>query len=343
MTRSRNSFYTVSLVILLATITLFSANSEASEAPKQSFPQLCVLWFQRIARGARPPKTAIPPDVLPQKVIASTVMQAQDLRQQPIAVLSPPVQAPSISRSVRRLEKEKGRKMAALDELVVRRLITKDQADDILSSGDIEKLSSLNLKGRITDAELAKLQSLFSKAEMGDVPRKNPINSSAQSSVPRARPSAESPASLEKYGANQSATQKVSIDSLLHDPATLRGGVMIELPSASMAFSGKPLRMTFDDRALDEISAAERSVVQKFVSSIRVGVSGEALDKSKIRILSALKTGSRGRPFEIRIVQRGHPRILGCFKDGLYTVLRYDSHAPEQIDAFKLKYSGLCD
>lgn len=140
------------------------------------------------------------------------------------------------------------------------------------------------------------------------------------------------------------ATQKeapasaLRVEDILENPKALRSGQAVPLnPGAK-----NPVAIKFDTEAIDDLSKAEKNIVQKFVNSLRVGVAGDSIDPTKIKYLSGLDHGSKGKVFEVRIINRGHQRLLGCYQNGLFTVLKYDPHAPETVQGFNLRYKDLC-
>lgn len=133
-------------------------------------------------------------------------------------------------------------------------------------------------------------------------------------------------------------TSAVRVEDILENPKALRTGQVVPLnPGAK-----NPVAIKFEAEAIDDLSKAEKNIVQKFVNSLRVGVAGDSIDPTKIKYLSGLDHGSKGKVFEVRIINRGHQRLLGCYQNGLFTVYKYDPHAPETVQGFNLRYKDLC-
>jgi hypothetical protein len=104
----------------------------------------------------------------------------------------------------------------------------------------------------------------------------------------------------------------------------------------------RPRVLEFDPVALSELRGAAIPVKRKFVDSLKTGAKLFEIDPAKIRLLPNAGRGELGTPFEVIIINHGHQRLFGCFKDGVFRVLRYDPHAPEQRAGTLNRYGNLC-
>ncbi|HEY1078932.1 MAG TPA: hypothetical protein VGE46_02510, partial [Bdellovibrio sp.] len=128
------------------------------------------------------------------------------------------------------------------------------------------------------------------------------------------------------------------VEDILENPQSLRAGKAIPLH-----LDGKhSVSIRFETDAIDELSKAEKGIVTKFVNSLKTAGSGDSIDATKIKYLTGLDNGTKGRPFEVRIISKGHQRMVGCFNNGVYTVIKYDPQAPQTGTALKHRYGDIC-
>lgn len=134
------------------------------------------------------------------------------------------------------------------------------------------------------------------------------------------------------------ADQTAQIDDLILNPAALLGQKVIVLNAERKSTH----QLKFEDSALGDFLKAEKPIIQKFINSIKSGSSSESFDPTKIKILSGLEAGKQGKAFEVRIINHGHQRLFGCYQNGILTVMKYDSHAPESYAGTVQRYKDLC-
>ena len=128
------------------------------------------------------------------------------------------------------------------------------------------------------------------------------------------------------------------LDDILENPGALRKAEVIELNQGG----ARNWKMKFENGSLDDLLNAEKPIVQKFVNSIRTGAASENIDATKIKIIQDAPVGEKGRLFEVRIIGSGHQRLVGCFENGVFSIMKYDSHAPEHGQTFMVRYRDLC-
>lgn len=304
--------------LVLAILMVGTSPSQAADAtPNRSLIQLCRDSFGSLL-GRK--KTASPVDPPPTPLTAATEAAAKD------KVAQPPVLQSKIQNVNPALS---NRHLARLDDLVARKVLSQAEALQIAQTGDASILWNLGQKGKINSDELKSLEGLFERPS--DLVAASAANAKTNPTKIKA---------LDGSSVAQSSAQNGPIlDDIIQNPSSLRNGATIHLESPSPSHSG----LRFEERALSDFLKAEKAIVQKFVGAIRSGVAGSSLDSSKIRILKNIDAGPKGRPFEVSIIQRGHPRLLGCIKGGILTIVRYDPQAPQDIAGYNLRYKGLCD
>lgn len=127
-------------------------------------------------------------------------------------------------------------------------------------------------------------------------------------------------------------------DFLFKNPNQIQSGQPISISPDI----GDRFFITFEERPLRDLLLAENSIVRKMMEAMRAGYQNQQFDPSKIRFLSSLNEGNKGKPFEVRIVNKGHQRLFGCMKNGNLQILKYDPHAPETKEGTIARYKDLC-
>lgn len=106
--------------------------------------------------------------------------------------------------------------------------------------------------------------------------------------------------------------------------------------------SDKTVTFEFASDALESFQAADQVTQKKLVQAMFSSHASGQMDPTKVKLLSGIPSGSAGRPFEVRIVGRGHKRLLGCEKAGVFKVVLYDPEAPESVSGYAIQYKNLC-
>lgn len=98
----------------------------------------------------------------------------------------------------------------------------------------------------------------------------------------------------------------------------------------------------FSEKSLQALKKAENHISTKLLNALNRGAQEETLDPSKVRILKTFDSGEKGVPFEVVIINRGHQRLFGCLKDGVFNILAFDPEAPADLWGTRARYGNLC-
>lgn len=95
-------------------------------------------------------------------------------------------------------------------------------------------------------------------------------------------------------------------------------------------------------KVFESLKSEEKITTRKFLESISKGLNADKIDSTKIKFLGGIESGEKGRVFEVRVVTRGHKRLFGCFKDGVYSILAYNPQTPTTVAGVNVLYKDLC-
>ncbi len=129
------------------------------------------------------------------------------------------------------------------------------------------------------------------------------------------------------------------VDLLLSGPEQLKNGKKIFLMKN---IRGEDLFLNFSDESLDQLKKIDPRELTKFANSLRSGFVNGKVDLEKVKMLTHLSDGPKGRVFEVRIRHESHARLLGCVKNNVYTIYHYDHNTPEVFKLLLAKYNNLC-
>lgn len=144
-----------------------------------------------------------------------------------------------------------------------------------------------------------------------------------------------------KPGAAPATSSNVgTLNDIIENPQSLRTGKPIPLNNDAK----NPIIIKFEADAIDDLAKADKVVVNKFVHSLQMSTAGNnAIDPTRIKYLNELEHGSKGKAFEVRVPsQTGHQRLLGCFQGGIFTILKYNPHAPSDKKGYQHLYKDMC-
>lgn len=200
--------------------------------------------------------------------------------------------------------------------------------------GDLENFGTVSWKmknGPQLQSEIEKLREELLAA------LDNPAT--AESKIAEIKQKLEQLRKANQQVATSSAELKaVTTSENLQSAKTIHANELILLKSQA----SYPRYVQFTEGALKDFTKAEESVSKKLLESLKHGAQNESLDQSKLRIMSGMDDGPKGRPFEVVIIHHGHQRLFGCFRNGIFTIMKYDPHAPEVKSGTIKKYNDLC-
>lgn len=154
------------------------------------------------------------------------------------------------------------------------------------------------------------------------------------------------------FGEMEQALSQLEVDLREHlGGETLDMEVLLKSPRAASlsgvqffteVVGGQSVRVAFEESmARTYHRNVPKALHNRFVRALQNGVTDG--HKDGIKMLSGLTDGPLGKAFEVKVVVvNGHPRLLGCLKDGIFVVKVFDSHAPETVASFNKKYGRLC-
>ena len=124
----------------------------------------------------------------------------------------------------------------------------------------------------------------------------------------------------------------VSLSLLENRPELLQEGWLYTTEESILTFSEEPIKY------LDRRYA---NLVPKFVKALQKGIVPPQGTEG-IKMITSIPDGPNGRLFEVKLLGRGHYRLIGCFMAGVFKILRFDPSAPYTREAWDKKYGGLC-